>query len=81
MESGGAGIGEGIDDGAEQIFAGGGEREVGEGGVFLLDAGALAGEIGIECHGLGRGIAGRVWPAGCNTAYRKDRERIAWRAR
>ena len=57
VEAGGAGLGEGVDDRAEQVFAGGGKSEVGEGSVFLLDAGAFAGEIGIEGHGLGSGIA------------------------
>ena len=50
-DSGGAFAGEGLEEGAEHVFAGGGEGEAGEGGGALLERGARAGEIVFELDG------------------------------
>ena len=47
-QAGAAGLGEGVDDRQQHVLSRCGKREVGEGGLLLLDAGALAGEVRFE---------------------------------
>ncbi len=52
-ESLGAGLDEALDDGGEDVLARGGEGDAGEGGCALIDAGALAGHVGVEGDAAG----------------------------